>query len=283
MRGVAPFQLDQARMAFLHRGLPDRVDHRIVGGERVAARDGERRMMLARQLLGGQFQLGRPEVAGAGVDEVADQRGRGGDAQHLFDPRRIAGQQDAGPGVVGAAIAVEAILPQHPAERRRTDLARDAIGASRQRLGKLGERPRVGGAGDGDAVDVLVDEHRRAARLAGEALRGERGAHPLRLATQPRVIGIGGDQVDRAGGLSTVGLEQGIGHVSWPGTRGIVRSAARHRVPRRSRSTASGRDRSRRIGAGRSHRAAAWVRRVRSWSARPAGRGCSYSRRAPAA
>lgn len=217
MRGVAPFELDQPWRALLDRRLSNRVDQRIAGGKRVAAGDGDARLMIARQPFGGGFQLGGAEVARAGIDEIAHPAGRGGEAQGLLDTCGVLRQEDARAGVVRPAIAIEAILAEQPAERGGADRTADAIGAGGERLGELRQRPDVGCGGDDDRLHVLVGVDGVAAGLAGEALRGERGADAWRLGGEPCVIGVGRDQRDGAGGLAAVGLEQGVGHIRSPG------------------------------------------------------------------
>jgi hypothetical protein len=116
-----------------------------------------------------------------------------------------------------ATSGVSRILAEQPAERGGANRAGDAIGAGGKRLGELGERPHAGRGGDDDRLHLLVGVDGVVAGLAGEALRGERRADARRLGGEPRVIGVGRDQGDGAGGLAAVGLEQGIGHVSSPG------------------------------------------------------------------
>ena len=77
---LAPFKLDQARLAPGRGGAADRGDQRIVLASslpemtRTCAPD--LRRLIANRLL----QLGRPEVGCRRVDQVADQSGRLGDA-----------------------------------------------------------------------------------------------------------------------------------------------------------------------------------------------------------
>ena len=143
MAPVAPFQLDQPRRAAGARGAADRGDHRIALVERLAG--GDRRLGAARlgERAGRRLQLGRAEVAGGRVDEVADQEGRFGDQHGLLDPRRLVGQQHARAlAAVLLLVAVEAILAEQPAEHRRAGpAARHPVAALGQALRRLGEAP----------------------------------------------------------------------------------------------------------------------------------------------
>jgi hypothetical protein len=90
MRGIAPSEFDQARLAALRRRLSDRMDHRIAAFEVAASGDGDGRAMRFAQRLcfGGQF--GWAEIGGGGVDEVTDAGGGGGLPQCFVDLRRVA-------------------------------------------------------------------------------------------------------------------------------------------------------------------------------------------------
>ena len=91
MLGVALFGLDQPRRALARGGGADRGDQRIAFA-RARRREVTRTLppkragLVAHRLL----ELGRAEVAGGGVDQVADQRGRLGqaDLRSMRAPRR---------------------------------------------------------------------------------------------------------------------------------------------------------------------------------------------------
>ena len=106
--------------ALARRAAPDRGDHRKALVERVAVRDLDLGAAVVAERADRGFELGRAEVGGGGVDEVADERGRAAPRATMRSMRRgVGGEQDAraGAGVGLGAIAVEAVLGEQPAER----------------------------------------------------------------------------------------------------------------------------------------------------------------------
>ena len=93
--GLAPFKLDQAGRPLACRRTPDRSDEGIAFGQLRAADDGTLRAGFVGEFAYSILDFGRSEIAGGRVDEVAHKRGCFGKANHAFDLRRIAGNQDA--------------------------------------------------------------------------------------------------------------------------------------------------------------------------------------------
>src|SRR3546814_8440735 len=58
----------------------DLVDHRIALDQRVAVGGGDGSAVRLRQIRDGGFDLRRAEIGGRGIDEIADARGRLGEA-----------------------------------------------------------------------------------------------------------------------------------------------------------------------------------------------------------
>ena len=191
---IAPCQLDQARRALARGGAADGVDHRIAFGQRIALHDGEARAAIVGDLLGRGGEFGRAQVGGGRIDEIAHQRDRLGEPHRLVDPRGIGGQQDALRDRLGiAAVAIEAVVGEQPAERGGAGIA---IGEADSALGQA-RRPRRR-----DPTARLRRARRRRADhssglppgssanspgLPREARGGDRGAHALGLAAQPFV------------------------------------------------------------------------------------------------
>ena len=219
--GIAPFQLDQARRAVLRRRLPDGVDHRIAGGERIAARDGDGRAMRGGERIGLRLQFGGAEIAGAGVDQVADMCGGGGDAHRLVDRADLAGQQHARPGGVRLAVTREAMLREQPAQPRRAGRAavRQPVRSLRQRVAQRRDPPRrverfVAHQQHRPFVRRLAGQDRAVAGAPGHLAGHDRGAHARRLRGEPAGERVGMDDVDVTRGLAAIGLQQGgeVGH-----------------------------------------------------------------------
>ncbi len=164
VRRIAPMQVDQARG--LLGGAADRVDRREAVAQRLADDDLHLGSEHARLRHDGLGKLGRPEIVGGGVDEVAHQRLRLGESHRRARRRWVAGQQDARRlGLVGLAVAVEAMLREAPAQPRRAGFAvAQPVGAAGELRRCARQRPRIG-------QPVVADADRRhpvAGRIAGE-------------------------------------------------------------------------------------------------------------------
>ena len=114
---IAPFEFDHARGMGAAGGAADHVDHREFAFQRIALGDVKRGAVRFGQAGGDRFEFGRTHVFGRGVDQIADQFGRGGLGQRGGDRLGVLGQQDAR-AIVGrvGAVTVEAVLPGGPAE-----------------------------------------------------------------------------------------------------------------------------------------------------------------------
>ena len=128
-------------MPLLRRRHADGMDHRIALFERVAARHRQRRAVPFGERFGGGLEIGGAAIRCGGVDEIADDSGGVGEAQRLVAPRRVGGQQDARAGVVGLAVAVEAVLAEQPAQGAGALVAGDAIGAGGEGAAHRREAP----------------------------------------------------------------------------------------------------------------------------------------------
>ena len=211
MRGVAPGEFDQAGCTLRRGGDADRVDHRIVAGQRLPLRHRDLRAEAAGEFGDFMFQLGGAEIAGRGVDQIADLRGGRRDAHGFLDMRGVAGQEDALPGRLAGLVAGEAILAEQPAERGGTGVdPLRSVDALRQYLRKSGKCPgrvRIGDGGDDLPVAFPGDDQVRA-RLAREARGGGLGANRLGLVMQPCPKVIRRDRGDGARILAAIGLQQ---------------------------------------------------------------------------
>ncbi len=112
--------------------------------QRVARGDGNLAPVNLGQSPDFVFKLRGPHVFARRVDQIADQRGRGGFGQSGVDCRDLPGQEDARADRIGiAAIAVEPVLGGNPAEQGRAGLnPRKTVGSSWQSLGQPCQTPR---------------------------------------------------------------------------------------------------------------------------------------------
>ena len=142
--GIAPAQIDQPGGALA--ALADGVDRRIVGAKQRLARDDlDLGAEPAGDLAGALGQLGRAEIGGGGVDQVAGQLHRLGHHRGAGD-RAVRGHDQTGPLGLVLAVAVEPIGGQGPAEGgdRRVFGVRQPPVAARQAGGQSGEVPGLG-------------------------------------------------------------------------------------------------------------------------------------------
>ena len=231
MVGVAPGHLDEAGLAGGRGGGADGMDQReVFGGEPLPHDLGDDGAGTAAEVAGGVGQLGGAEVVGAGVDEIAGERHRVGDAHDVgaVDAGR---QHEAAGGAAVGAIAGEAIGAKREGERGKGGIGEtgaEAVGAGGQRAGQLAGKQRGrplavaeaeedggdGAIGTGDDDDL--------AGGGGEA----GGVEPGRGGTGKRGAGFGkaggGDGVDDDGGGAIGGGKERIGQGHWP-------PAGRHR------------------------------------------------------
>jgi len=140
---VAPLQLDETRRPLRGGGPADGGDHRIAFVQSRAGGDRDFAAALGRDFAHRRLELGGAEVAGGHVDQLADQVDGLGEARHLLDPRRLRSEQHPRPGLaLGLLVALEPILGEQPAERRRAGRpALKPVFALRQGLGRPGEAP----------------------------------------------------------------------------------------------------------------------------------------------
>jgi hypothetical protein len=144
MLGIAPFDLDQARLAALAGGLADRPEHAIALLELGALHDGERRAIGLGEIGGGGLEIGGAHVVGAGVDPVAQLEGDAAmrSASSIFTGSPVSRTRGPWGLVVGLLVAIELVLGGEPAIERLAGLmAVDAVNALGERLGELGEAP----------------------------------------------------------------------------------------------------------------------------------------------
>ncbi len=176
--------------------------------------------MAVGNLLDGGLQLRRPHVVGRRVDQIADQRYRARQRHRLVDPRRIGAQQDTPlRGLAAAAVAVEAVLREQPAERGRAGRAfGQAVGAVGKFGGDRGEIPWAGIFGlrqhSAPLVALVAGDQREFAGLAVEAGRRRCRAEALGLRRHPFVEPTRVDDMEDVRGLAAIGQEQRgeIGH-----------------------------------------------------------------------
>ena len=132
--GIAPDELDQARGAGVGRGGADGVDQRQVVGQQARADDlGKHGAVAGGKVAGGLGKLGRAEVVGGGVDEIADEPNAVGDAADIGGVEVGSDHQAARLTLVGA-VAGEAVGAERPGkgrQRRVVETAGQGIGAGR--------------------------------------------------------------------------------------------------------------------------------------------------------
>ncbi len=206
--GLAPDQLDQSRRA--RAGAADRVDRRVVLGEqRIALDRAELGAIARRDRARGIGELGRAEIRGGRVDQIARQPDRLGDDIGAPDPGALVeGETRLGLPMICLPVAIEPIAGERPAERClgaiELALARFEIpGPGRQPIPKRGEIPRLrriaqdqerrlGGA-------IGPGNHDRARGFRFETRTFEPRPDVPRLPGEPVVVAGAGDHPDRAG------------------------------------------------------------------------------------
>ena len=120
-----------------------------------------------------RLELGRPEIGGRRIDEVADERGGIGETDCVVDPRRLAGDKPSRTGlglVLLRPVGVEPVLPEQPAERRDAGFTQgEPVGAFGEAFAKPGQAPR------GERIDVLDAADDLEVAAARQQRKGECG------------------------------------------------------------------------------------------------------------
>ena len=163
---------------------PDRMDQRKVLGEEVVADDRARTLApcCVGERAGGLLQLGRPEIVGRRVDEVA---GEPHPLDHAGEVVAVEIARNLEPDLLllRLAVAAEAIGPEREGERRQPLVMRrigEAVGPGGSSPGR---RPGRNGSRNGLSRSLEAEQH------AGQACGSRQQQVSPRLGLEPGGLG----------------------------------------------------------------------------------------------
>ncbi len=216
MPWVTPFEFDQARRMFAHRRLADSMYQRITGLQRLAAGDGNFRLMGFGNTLRLGLQRIRPAIASRPVDQIADERGGSSLMRGVANATWFLDKQNPRAGNLRLAkIFVIAILPEHPAQHCVACIGiRQSVSTLWQAIRRLSEVPHSQRSRIRNACNYspfpgfVAGQDGYIISPAFEFLRFYGGADGVGLRGKPRFKTVLVDYVDGGCRLAVVRLDQ---------------------------------------------------------------------------